>query len=370
MFSELQTCNLSCNLSCKNIFLFTTLNLKTLKKFFLTLITIVFVLALGTFWFIYLMFTTGNNTEEIDIYIPENTSITRTVDQFNEYGLLKPKFVFKLMIKLYSNYNNKYIFSGNYKLKVGQPNIEVLTMLFNGGYDLTVKVTIPEGSNLAEINKIILKKIVVDSLKYTQLISSDSIKKEFGCLSGNLEGYILPETYFFYKYSTPEFIINKLIKEQNKFWNKLNLQPQFEINNISFNKKKLITLASIVEAETPLSSEAPIVAGLYLNRLYIGMLLQSDPTVQYAHGSKNRLLFKDLEINSRYNTYKFAGLPPGPINSPGKNAIESVLNYESHNYIYMVAYGDGSGKHRFSTNLSNHNSNVALYRKAKRQKNL
>lgn len=313
---------------------------------------------------------TGNNTEEIDIYIPENTSITKTVEQFNEYGLLKPKFVFKLIIKLYSKYNNKYIFSGNYKLKVGQPNLEVLTMLFNGGYDLTVKVTIPEGSTLTEINKIILKNITVDSSKFTQLINSDSIKSKFGCESDNIEGYILPETYFFYKYSTPEFIINKLVNEHNKFWNSLNLQPEFEINNISFDKKKLLTLASIVEAETPLSSEAPIVAGLYLNRLRNGMLLQSDPTVQYAHGNKNRLLFRDLEINSRYNTYKFSGLPPGPINSPGKNAIKSVINYESHSYLYMVAYGDGSGKHRFSTNLGGHNSNVALYKRAKKQKSL
>lgn len=341
-----------------------------MKKFFLTLIIIVFTLAIGTFGFIYLMFTNGNNSEKIDIYIPENTSITKIVDQFNEFGLLKPKFVFKLMIKFYSKFNNKYIFSGNYKIKVGQTNLEVIKMLFNGGYDLTVKVTIPEGSNLSEINKIILKNIEVDSLRYTQLINSDSIKTEFGCEGENLEGYILPETYFFYKYSTPEFIINKLINEHNLFWNNLKLETQFEVNNISFDKNKLITLASIVEAETPLNIEAPIVAGLYLNRLKRGMLLQSDPTVQFAIGRKNRVLFRDLEINSRYNTYKYGGLPPGPINSPGKNAIQSVLDYEKHNYIYMVAYGDGSGKHRFSTNLNNHNSNVALYKREKRQKNL
>lgn len=342
-----------------------------MKKLLLIIAFIITFLGISTFVSIYYLTQTGNNLDEVEVYIPENSTISTSINKLNELDYLKPKLFFKVFIKAYSKYSNSYIYAGLYKIKPNQTNLEVIKMLFNGGYDLTVKVTIPEGSLYSEFEKAIFKEVEVDTMAFRSLIKSDSIKAILGVPSGrNIEGYLLPETYFLYKYSSPQYLVNKLVTEQTKFWQSLNFDgttdKTIELNGMNFDKNELITLASIVQAETPLISEAPIVAGLYLNRLKIGMLLQSDPTVQFASGNKSRVLYKDLEVNSRYNTYKYTGLPPGPINSPGKKVIEAVINYEKHNYYYMVAYGDGSGKHRFATNLNEHNRNVSLYRRTRK----
>lgn len=343
-----------------------------MKKIIFIFVIISFVLTISVFLSLSYLFETGSNDEDIEIYIPENASITKTISILNENDYLKPPIFFKFFIKFYSKYNSKFIYAGMYKITPNQTNLEIIKMLFNGGYDLTVKVTIPEGTQYNEIERIIFKNVELDTNDFRRLIHSDSIKSILGVPKNHsLEGYILPETYFFYKYSTPQYIVNKLVTEHSKFWNEIESntnisQNNLKLNGVAFNKHKLLTLASIVEGETPLGSEAPTVAGLYLNRLKIGMLLQSDPTVQYANGSKSRVLYKDLEVNSRYNTYKYTGLPPGPINCPGKNAIKSTINFEENNYIYMVAYGDGSGRHRFARTLAEHNNNVALYRRARR----
>lgn len=341
-----------------------------MKKIFFTFLVISFVCILFILYVTSLLSSTGSNIETIEINIPKNTSITKTVDILNKEGYLKPKFLFTTFIKLYSKYNKKFIYSGYYSLQVKQTNLEVIKMLFNGGYDLTVKVTIPEGSSYKEIEKILFTNVELDTLKYKELINSDSIKNLFGVPENHsIEGYILPETYFFYKHSSPDYIINKFLKIHKNFWLTLGIPPsnKISLNGIEFNKHSLLSLASIVEAETPLKEESATVAGLYLNRLRIGMKLQSDPTVQYAIGQKSRVLYKDLENPSAYNTYKYSGLPPGPINSPGKNAIKSTLNYEKNSYLYMVSFGDSSGKHRFSKNINEHNQNVSLYRKARKR---
>lgn len=129
------------------------------------------------------------------------------------------------------------------------------------------------------------------------------------------------------------------------------------------SRHQVVTLASIVEAETPVLEERPRVAGVYINRLEKGMLLQADPTVQYALNKFSRLTYSDLNYDSPYNTYRYAGLPPSPINSPSKSSIDAVLNYEKHNFIYFVAKGDGSGLHNFARTYEEHLKNVSLYRK-------
>jgi len=152
------------------------------------------------------------------------------------------------------------------------------------------------------------------------------------------------------------------LKHHQDIWTTENEE---KLKNSGLSKLELLTIASIVQAETPLESELETVAGLYLNRVKIGMMLQADPTVQFALGDKKRLLYKDLEYDSPYNTYKYAGIPPGPINNPGKAAILATLNPEKHNYLYMVAFGDGSGSHYFAKTVREHNNNVIKYKKAR-----
>ena len=151
--------------------------------------------------------------------------------------------------------------------------------------------------------------------------------------------------------------------EYDRFWNETR---QTRAEEIGLTPVEVSILASIVESETAQKSELKTIAGLYLNRLKRGQLLQADPTVKYAVGDfkLKRILNSHLEIESPYNTYKYAGLPPGPINFPEISSIEAVLDYEKHNYLYMCAKDDFSGYHNFATTLRQHNINAAKYRAA------
>ncbi|MDC1068804.1 endolytic transglycosylase MltG [Candidatus Kapabacteria bacterium] len=237
-------------------------------------------------------------------------------------------------------------------------NREILSALYEGGRLRTVKVTFPEGLSIEEISDL-LDPIKTDKTRFLELAYSDSLLKTRGIESGNVLGYLLPNTYEFFLYEKAENVIDRMLDANKNIWDKKN---RIKLDQINLTKHQVITLASIVEAETPLKSEASIVAGLYQNRLKIGMRLQADPTIQYVLGRKKRVLYRDLEIDNPYNTYLYTGLPPGPINNPGKRSIESVLNPAQHNYLFMVAKGDGSGKHYFSETNSQHMSYVNKYR--------
>jgi UPF0755 protein len=173
----------------------------------------------------------------------------------------------------------------------------------------------------------------------------------------------IPNTYEFYWTTSATEFAERMKTEYDRFWDTTRKQKAEEIE---MSPVEVTTLASIVQAETTKTEELPRVAGLYINRLQRGIPLQADPTVKFAVGdfTLKRILNKHLEIDSPYNTYKHAGLPPGPINFPEISAIDAVLNYEDHNYLYMVAKPDFSGFHNFSTTLAEHNRNANRYRAA------
>jgi UPF0755 protein len=175
----------------------------------------------------------------------------------------------------------------------------------------------------------------------------------------SLEGYLMPDTYEFFMESPPKIMIDRMLDNHYRFISKY----KDEIKKIGLNNHDITTLASIIEAETPVKDEKSIVSGLYHNRINLGWMLQADPTVQYAIGEKRRLLYDDLKINHPYNTYKIIGLPPGPINNPGKDAIYAAIFPEKHDFLYMVAVGDGSGKHNFGTNFSQHQQNIRIFKR-------
>jgi UPF0755 protein len=171
---------------------------------------------------------------------------------------------------------------------------------------------------------------------------------------------LFPDTYNFYYNVTAGQVCDKLLKQFDKVWNDIVSKHKKDLN---LNKHQILTLASIIEAETPVAKERPIVAGLYINRLRIGMKLDADPTVRYAlKNKKKRLTYRDLKVNSPYNTYVHKGLPPGPICSPGKTAIEAVFNHKKHNYLYFVAKGDGSREHYFTGSYNQHLNNRRRYK--------
>ena len=171
----------------------------------------------------------------------------------------------------------------------------------------------------------------------------------------------IPNTYEVYWNTPADKLVERMKREYDSFWNDERLK---KAENIRLSPIEVSILASIVEEETAVPEEYPVVAGLYINRLYKNMPLQADPTVKYAVGdfTLRRILNIHLEVESPYNTYLNGGLPPGPIRIPSVRGIDAVLNYTKHNYIYMCANDDFSGRHNFAVTLSEHNRNAQKYR--------
>jgi UPF0755 protein len=339
---------------------------KGLKKTLYSLIIAALILVL-------LFISYGNSkmgelpafSDTVTVFVPRNSSVSNIVKQFNKHQLLEPSWLFSSYIKIKMKLEGKSIFAGNYDILPSNTNEDIVGKLFQGGYAKTVSVTIPEGLNNEEIAQIFERKMGLSAEKFLKLVQSDSLLQAWGIEAHSAIGYLLPETYEFYGDETEQVVIDKLLKYHFDFWTD---ERKEKLKKLGLTRNEFLTLASIVQSETPLKSELPRVAGLYLNRLRIGMLLQADPTVQFAIGSKRRLLNKDLEIDSPYNTYKYAGLPPGPINNPGKAAMIACLNPEHNKYLYMVAIGDESGAHNFATNIAEHNRNVSQYRRHRARK--
>ena len=177
--------------------------------------------------------------------------------------------------------------------------------------------------------------------------------------------YFIPNTYELFWNTSAEKFTNRMVKEYHRFWNDKRLEKAKALN---LSPSQVITLASIVQKETPKTIEQPRVAGLYLNRIKKGMPLQADPTIIYILKQKNgqdftvkRVLFKDLKIKSLYNTYLHKGIPPGPIAMPDISAIDAVLDYEKHNYLYMCVNVEKLGYHAFANSMNQHKKNARKY---------
>jgi peptidoglycan lytic transglycosylase G len=297
--------------------------------------------------------------DTLRVEIPTGTSIYSLVKIFNSSGFLEPDWFFKHAIKYYSQFSGKTIFAGYYQFADTTSNFEIIKSLFTGGRIKSVRVTFPEGISLQDFLPQLHNRVQTDTSGVRKLFRSDSLLRDRNISHGSLLGYIMPETYEIYIYETPENVIDKLLAQAEKFWTEKRLN---KLEKLGLTKHEIITLASIIEAETPLKSEARRVSGLYHNRLKKGMLLQADPTIQFMLGEKRRVLFKDLEKDHPYNTYKNVGLPPGPINCPGKDALEAALDPEVHDYLFMVSIGDGSGRHNFARSHAQHLAFVKDYR--------
>jgi UPF0755 protein len=214
----------------------------------------------------------------------------------------------------------------------------------------------------------ISRQIAPDSLSLLKSFNDTRNIGKFGFNNLNALSMYIPNTYEMYWNTSPEEFVNKMHKEYLKFWNKERLA---KANKIGLSPTEVSTLASIVQKETSKVDERPKVAGVYINRLKKGIPLQADPTVIYAIKLQSnnfntpikRVLYKDLEIDSPYNTYKNKGLPPGPIFMPDISSIDAVLNYEKHDFYYFAADVTNFGYHKFAKNLAQHNRNAKEYQR-------
>lgn len=299
------------------------------------------------------------------VQIPHNTSITGVVELMNKDGLLEPTWFFKLYCRVYTYFSDGTIYAGRYLFEDGITNSQIVDKLFSGGKLTTFQITFPEGISLNKFAEIVSSNTKFTKKQVKALFTNDSLIKAYEIDANSLEGYLLPNTYEFYKDATLEDIFGKLLDEGKEIWNPKN---KARADELGMTKHNIMTLASIIEGETPIAEEMPRVSGVYHNRLKKGWLLQADPTVQYAVNKVKGLTRSDLKVNHPYNTYVKKGLPPGPINLPGKAAILAALYPEEHDFLYFVARGDGSNMHNFSRTNEEHNRFTAQYRRNLRNK--
>lgn len=294
--------------------------------------------------------------------VSKGMSFLQVVDSLESNGIIRSKILFRIAGK-FKNVD-KNIKVGKYLIHDKMKNIDVLNCLITGKSALKINVTIPEGLTARMQAKIFARELGIDSARYVELVNDESYVKKQNIDASSLEGYLMPETYQFYWQPEEEEIIERILEQFWKIYNDT-LKQRAKILGLTTNQ--VLTIASIIEGETRLDFEKPIIAGVYYNRLRKKMLLQADPTIQYVlEDGPRQLKYSDLQIESPYNTYRYIGLPPTPINNPGKTSIIAALYPAKHDYIYFVVSGDGG--HVFSRTYSEHQKAVNKYRKFRANK--
>ena len=265
-----------------------------------------------------------------------------------------------------NNFNSRKR-SGKYAIKNGDTMSDIYNRIVSK-QQTPVRITIPSTRDIQQAIGAISRQLMIDSASLAAYTNPTALSC-FGHSKESAPGFFIPDTYEVYWDISAEDFFVKLAGWERQYWN---AERKTKAKAAGLTPIEVATLASIVDEETSNVAEMPIVAGLYINRLKKGMPLQADPTVKFALGdpTRKRILKKDLEVNSPYNTYKVQGLPPGPIRIPTKQALESVLNYKKHDYLYMCAKEDFSGTHNFAKTLSEHNRNAERYQKALNKLNI
>lgn len=294
------------------------------------------------------------------LYIKSTYTFDDVCNELTKKKYIKNLSTFIWLAKKYG-YDTK-VKAGRYRLKDKMNNKQLVTILKSGKQE-PVRLTINNIRTIEQLAGKVSYQIEADSLSIISLLNDNKFLQKIHLNRNNVISIFLPNTYFIKWNSTAEEFVERMQKEFEHFWNSERIS---KANDLKLSPTEVIILASIVEEESNFDEEYPIIAGVYINRLRRGMLLQADPTVKFAHKNfaLKRILKKHLEINSPFNTYKYSGLPPGPICIPSLKAIDGVLNYKKHNYLYFCANADLSGKHIFSTTLKEHNHNAQLYQRA------
>jgi len=289
--------------------------------------------------------------KDVSLHIPTNADYQYVKNELISLNVLKSKNAFDWLAKR-SNYDEN-VHPGRYILTDGMTNQQLINML-RMGYQTPVKVVFNNMRTVEQLAGRISDQIEADSISIINEINNnpDVDATTF-----------IPNTYEFYWNTDADDFVDKMIVEHKRFWNETRMQ---KAKDIRLTPRQVSILASIVDKETTKTSEMPRIAGVYLNRINKRWPLQADPTLVFALGDYNirRVLDVHKNIDSPYNTYKFAGLPPGPICIPSIAAIDAVLNAEKHNYYYFCAKDDLSGYHVFAKNITEHNRNAEKYRKA------
>lgn len=334
-----------------------------MKKILLFLVLIVLVIG-GLFaWRMWReVFGPGTTfaAEEKVLLIPSGADLDQVVDSLKATGIVEDMKTFHWVAER-KKYAGK-VRPGRYVVPSGMSMNDLVNKLRNGEQD-PVRITFTNIKNIPQLAGQVAKYLEADSLSMIEAIMSRATAERLGFTRETIISLFLPNTYEVWWTVTPDQLINRFAKEYKRFWTPERLAAA---KAMGLSQSEVSTLASIVQAETGKATDAPMIAGVYLNRLRIGMPLQADPTLKFALGmdTLNRLLTADMRIDSPYNTYTHVGLPPGPINLPEPRYIDAVLHPSKSSYLYFCAREDLSGYSNFSATYQQHQVNARRYQQA------
>ena len=331
------------------------------KRIFIWIASITLLLMVAIAAFLYsLVFKPIELTEEVYIYIDEKRDYETVVDQLKEKVELPNEDVFRLLADR-MNYPNM-VKTGRYAIEDGMTMPDLIRALRSGS-QVPINLTFNNIRTMENLAGRLSSQLMADSISILDVLNDTSVAAKYGFNEQTFGSMFIPNTYEVYWDTNVESLIERMKREYDSFWN---TERRAKAEKLGLTPLEVTTLASIVEEEATYADEYPIVAGLYINRLNRGMRLEADPTVKFAVGDATlrRILFKHLEVESPYNTYKIDGLPPGPIRIPSTSAINATLSPAQHNYIFMCAKDDLSGRHNFAVTHAEHARNARAYQKA------
>ena len=300
--------------------------------------------------------------DPVGIKIRMGLTVTAIAESLATYGIISNRENFIFTTRLFGNV--KKLKAGSYHLHKGLSPYRAMNIIVAGKVS-TITVVIPEGLASSQIASIFSKKLELDSTKLINLINDQNFISSFNLSVNSLEGYLYPDTYSFVWGITEQEAIQILVRQFHRNFSDSLKQV---VRDRGWTVHQIVTLASIIEGEAIFDNERAIISAVYHNRLKRGMPLQADPTIQYIiPDGPRRLLHRDLAIDSPYNTYKYSGLPPGPVNNPGIRSIMAAIHPAEVDYIFFVAKGDGT--HIFSTTLREHLAAKAKFDEYRREIN-
>jgi UPF0755 protein len=293
----------------------------------------------------------GNTTNQVkyNLLVTDDLSVAEWCALPEVQILLRHPSYFKQLARVKGL---QTISAGYYTIEVDMPN-NTLVNKFKGKLQDAIPIRLENMRNIFELCGRLGRKLKADSLDFVNYLLSDTNLNQLGTDPLNVIGFIPPNTYHFNYATSPEAFMDRMLKNYRVFWTEEKIQLAAKIG---LDPKEVIILASIVKAETAKNDEAPKIAGLYLNRLRIDMPLQSDPTATYGQQLQHvsRVTSSHTQQASIFNTYQFAGLPPGPISFPESIYLQAVLQAESHDFLYMCAQPEQTGYHNFSRTYGEH----------------
>lgn len=332
-----------------------------MKRRFLLILALFLVAA--TAWVIYQGYSIirkPNVIKEFTLFIPTGAGLPQVLDSLEVNNVLGQSDGIQWVADQKNYVNN--IHPGRYLLEKGWSNEQLIDKLRSGEQD-PVRVTFNNVKRIPQLAEQIARYVEPSASDILSVLKNDSIMAALGHSKESLPGAFVPDTYEVWWNTSASDLVMKLVKEGDRFWNDTRRKKAAAWG---LTRNEVSSIASIVQEETTVMDDAPIIAGVYLNRVRIGMPLQADPTIKFALNadSVRRILDVDKEVDSPYNTYRYSGIPPGPINIPEPRYIDAVLNAQKHRYIYFCASDDMSGKSVFARTYGEHLRNARRYQSA------